>query len=265
MSLKSAAICLVVTLSTALLASAPASAETLGAKMKIYFKGIPVGKLYSTVTLDNGRYTIKGSGRTNRVVSIVAKTKGTFKSQGTLVGRKVVPDTQSSNFRRGKKRSNSSLKFRNANVVEVSASPPIKYKSGSVPVKPGHFENVIDPVSSLLFPLAKGEKETGETVCNRTVPVFSGKTRMNLAFKFKKSGSTKADGFNGTVYTCSVRYKPVAGHRPASKNTKFLMSRSDIQISMAEIGDTGVFAVFGFSVPIRQGVISGRAQTFAVQ
>ena len=242
-----------------------AVAETLGAKMKIYFKGIPVGKLYSSIVIGNGQYSIKGSGRTNAVISIITKTKGTFRSSGRLAGRKVVPNVHASDFKRGRKKSNSSLKFKDANVVSVSATPPIKYKPGSVPVTPDHFQNVIDPVSSLLFPLGKGETASGGTVCNRTVPVFSGKTRMNLVFKFKTSGKVKTDGFNGTVYTCGVRYKPVSGHRPASKSTKFLVGRSDIEVSMAEIGTSGVFAMFGFSLPIRQGVISGKTQTFAVQ
>jgi len=228
----------------------------------VSYKNVPVATLMKTVNLTGNAYAIAGRVKSSKLVSSLRKSKGNFSSQGIISGRKIVPTVQKLNYRSGKKRSNSTMTFAKGNVVDMTAKPAIKYKKNSVAVTAAHLKNVLDPVSTLLFPIAEGAQPSGTSVCNRTIQVFDGKNRMQLKFSYKGETTGRAKGFSGQVYTCSVRYTPVAGHRLTSKSTKFMQTQRDISVQMAQIGETNMFGLFGFYVPTRYGVARGTASSF---
>lgn len=253
---------------TTFITSAPlsfAANTALHSKISISFSGIPIGRIKNAFLLSGDQYTVSGSIKTNSMVSIVADTKMAYSSNGTIFGRDLHPDTQHLSYKTGKKRGTSDLIFSGTNVVKVATTPKIKYKPGSVPVTKDHALNVVDPISTLVFPLALGEAPTGPNVCNRTIPIFDGKSRLALHFRYKKNAMAETKGFNGQVFTCSVRYEPIAGHRPHSKGTRFMVGRRDIEITMAPVGNSGVYALYGFKLPTRRGLVSGTAKKFKLQ
>lgn len=188
-----------------------------------------------------------------------------YSANGSISGRNLYPAVQHLSYKNGKRKGTADLTFANSNVIKVSANPKFKYKSGSVPITKEHALNVIDPVSSLVFSLAPNEAVTGATICNRSIPIFDGKNRLDLHFTYKKSEKSKTKGFKGKVYTCAVRYAPVAGHRPHSKSTRFMASANDIEITMAPVGQSRVYALYGFKVPTRKGVVSGYPINFKLK
>ena len=88
---------------------------------------------------------------------------------------------------------------------------------------------------------------------------------MNLVFSYKSKSVRKAKGFRGMTFKCSVRYQPVSGFRPFKKNVKYMKANRDMTVTMARVGQSNVYALFGFRVRTKSGVASGYAVKFVVQ
>ncbi|MEE9314449.1 MAG: DUF3108 domain-containing protein [Rhizobiaceae bacterium] len=234
-------------------------------KIKVAFLGIGVGKMNSTISVADSQYSISGLVKTSGMVTVVSKTKATFASAGKISGKRLIPHGHNMKYKSNKKRGSLRLSFAGGNVTKTSAVPAIKYKAGSVPVDGSHMKSVLDPVSALLFPVEASGVGNGRSVCNRTLPVFDGKARMNLVFSYKSKAVRKAKGFKGMTFTCSVRYQPVAGIRPHKKNIKFMKANRDMSVTVARVGDSNLYALFGFYVRTSKGVASGSAARFALQ
>ncbi len=239
------------------------AAETrLQAKYTIKYLGLSVGKMKNSLRVDDTKYSLVGSMQTNAVVAIVANTKAQFSASGSLINGKPVPRSQKINYRQQKKSGFIKIGFSNGDVVDRSAKPKVKYKKGAVKLQDSHFKKVIDPISALVFPVASGQAGNGRSICNRTLPIFDGKNRMNLKFSYKSKAVRSADGFKGEVFTCAIRYQPIAGMRMGGKSTKFMKANRELEISLARVGQTNVYALFSFKVKTRRGTASGKAYTF---
>jgi len=252
----------------ALLAAGPAMANgktVLKSDLNVSFAGLPVGTLSHTYAVSGRNYSVQGSMKSNRLVSIVAGTKANYSSSGRITGAKLVPASQSVKYKSRKRKGAVSLAFASGNVRSASVSPKKKIKKGTVPLQAGHRRGVLDPVSALVFAVNNRDIGNGREICNRTLPVFDGTTRYNLKMSYNSGKPARAKGFSGKTFTCNVRYVPIAGHRPHRKSTKFLKANRNMQVTMARIGDTNTYGLFGFRVKTRRGTAVGRASKFAVK
>ena len=244
-------------------ANAVQAAETrLQAKYTISYLGLSVGKMKNSLRVDETKYSLVGTMKTNAVVAIVANAKAQYSAHGSFRGGKPVPSAQKINFRQKKKSGFVKIGFTNGNVVDRSVKPKIKYKRGTAELQDSHLKKVIDPISALVFPVAAGQAGNGKSVCNRTLPIFDGKNRMNLKFTYKSKAVRSADGFKGEVFTCAIRYQPIAGMRLGGKTTRFMKANRQLEISLARVGQTNVYALFSFRVKTRRGTASGKAYSF---
>ena len=255
-----------VTAAISLLAGA-AHAESLFHKSQfaINFLGVNVGEMKHIVELNNNDYKIFGSAKANSVVSVIAKVKANFSSTGKITNNRLVPATHDVKFKNGKKSGRLKLGFTPNGVQEIKAKPKIRYKKGTVPLEKSHLRNVLDPVSSLLFPVKQSEIGNGRQVCNRTLPIFDGRERMNLALYYKSKGSAKIKGFRGDTFTCGVRYQPISGIRPHKKNIKFMKANRDMQVTVARMGNSNFYTLIGFRVRTVKGMASGAAVEFSTR
>lgn len=234
----------------------------LKSKYSISYLGINVGEMKNTIKVSATSYEISGKAKANSVVSLVANAKASFSSTGKITANRLIPIAQDIRYSSGKKKGRLKLAFSGGSVSDIHAKPKIKYKRGAIPVQASHLEQVVDPVSSLIFPVRPGEAGDGNRVCNRVLPVFDGRSRMNLVFAYKSSAAVSVEGFSGTTFTCSVRYQPVAGIRPKKKNIRFMKENRDMEVTMARIGDRDAYALFSFRVRTNDGMATGSAIRF---
>jgi len=245
--------------------NAYAGNENVHSSIKLYFSGIPVGKMKSAISVNENSYSISSSAKSTGIAKVVAKTVASFSSSGTFTGTSINPKNQSASYSSGKKSRAIALTFENGDVVDMKVKPKFKYKPGSVEVTPNDFRNVIDPVSTLIVPVSATQIGNGPAICNRTLSIFTGISRLDLKMSYKSQASRKTKGFKGKVFTCRIKYQPVAGHRPSSKNTAFMMKNNGIEVSLARVGNSRTYALYGFTVPVRRGTVTGEAAKFKMQ
>ncbi len=242
-----------------------AGSAILDSAISVSFAGLPVGTLQKTYSVNGNRYSVVGSLKSNRAVSLVARTKASFSSSGRIAGTTLIPAAQRVNYKSRRRKGAISLAFAGGNVRTASVSPKRKVKPGTVPLQRDHRLSVVDPVSALVISVADRDIGNGQKICGRTLPVFDGTSRYNLQLSYKSKQKGRAKGFSGEVFTCNVRYKPIAGHRPHKKNVKFLQANRQMQVTMARIGNTNTYGLFAFRVKTRRGTAKGKARIFAAR
>lgn len=247
-------------------ATPPALAEPtkIESKLSLSFLGVGVGKMKSGITVSDDKYTIGGVISTNAVVSIIAKTDAKFYSRGRFKGTVPVPAGHRLTYTQKKEKGSVLMAFSKGNVRKTTSTPKVKYKTGAIVPKKSDLQAVLDPVSSLLFRVAPEHVGNGARVCNRTVKVYDGKNRLNLVSRLKSKGRASVKGFKGDVFTCQLRYKMIAGLHPRAASVKFMTANKDIEITMARVGKTNVYALFGFRVKTRRGTAVGKAYKFGL-
>ncbi len=240
----------------------PANAATVRSTINVSFLGLPIGEMIATTKADGSSYSYEGKVKSNAFVRLVAGTKVSFSGSGAVAGDRAVPAKHSTVYKQRRGTGEVHLAFAKGAVTQSRSVPAVKYKEGTVPVLPAHLQNVLDPASALVFPVKAADIGNGQAVCNRTLPVFDGKTRVNLKLSYAGSQPARAKGFSGTVHTCNVRYEPVSGHRPWKDNVKYWSGNRAISVTMAQIGNAPVYGLFGFDIKTDKGWARGNASMF---
>ncbi|MDD9911373.1 MAG: DUF3108 domain-containing protein [Ahrensia sp.] len=245
--------------------STQAASTVLNSEISVSYAGLPVGTLKHSYTVSQRDYAIRGSMKSNPLLQMLTGSSADYASAGRIRGNRLVPLQQSVSYQTRKRNGAISLSFQSGNVETASISPKRKLRRDAVPLTAEHRVGVLDPVSALVVTVDRGQIGDGQRICNRTVPVFDGRVRYNLRMSYHSSQRAATKGFTGQVHTCSVRYQPVAGHRPNRANVKRLVANRSIRVSLARIGDTTSYGLFGFSAKIRGGTAIGRAERFALR
>src|SRR5262249_56601728 len=98
--------------------------------------------------------------------------------------------------------------------------------------------------------------------CRRTLPIFDGRRRFDLALSFKRIDRVKAGkGYAGPAVVCAVTFQPIAGHRVGSPLVKYLDGR-EIELTLAPIARTRLLAPFRLSIISMLGNMAVPASAF---
>src|SRR5262249_8727821 len=134
---------------------------------------------------------------------------------------------------------------------------------GRVPVTAENRKGIIDPLSALLIRVDGAGDAVAATACQRTLPIFDGRRRFDLALSFKRIDQVKAEKrYAGPAVVCAVTFKPIAGYRTDSKLLKYLTDGRDIELALAPMTGTRFLAPFRFSVESMLGNMVVDATSF---
>lgn len=243
--------------------AAPVQAESLHAEYDIRLRGIPVGTSQLSVTAQDGKYSVSTSGRIKGLLRIFSDWEASGEASGALKGGAIAPARYSLEWTEDDDTEAVRLAFADARVTEVSVVPPPRRRKNLVPIERKHKAGVLDPLSAMIFPAAA---EDGPAVCNRTLPLFDGTQRFDLALTFDRVETVegRGDSYSGPAYVCAVRYRPVAGHRPNRSSVRFMADNEDMEVWMARIGGTGLFAPVMTRLRVKAGMLVIEARRFEV-
>ncbi|MEX0590139.1 MAG: DUF3108 domain-containing protein, partial [Xanthobacteraceae bacterium] len=128
-----------------------------------------------------------------------------------------------------------------------------------VPITDEHRVGVVDPMSASLMPVPGNGDLAGPDACNRTIPIYDGRSRYDLVLNFERTDTVKdVKGYSGPVAMCRVTYRPVAGHRANRKQVRELSENREIFAWLAPVAGTRVL------VPLRVA-IGTKIGTFIIQ
>jgi len=233
----------------------PAAAQgRLEAQYEASLAGIAVGKGAWNIEIGEDSYAASAIGGTSGILKTIANGSGDGEAQGRIINGALVPANYKASTTTAKKSETIHITLANGNVKEFGIDPVPLVDADRVPVTEAHRQGIIDPMSAWLMPVGGNGDPVRPEACQRTLPVFDGRGRFDLALSFKRMERVRAErGYAGPVVVCSVRYQPISGHRPTRAAVKYLMAQRDIEVALAPVAGTRVLVPFRVSVPTALG------------
>lgn len=234
----------------ALLAVAPPALAKDGwpaevaAVYKVTFNGFEIGNFRFTSKLDGEKYTLEGSSKLSVVLGAF-KWRGVFKSTGAIGEDGAEPTAYDFGYRSGSKRGSVKMTLDGGGISRVALDPPKEPSRSTVPLKPEHMRNVVDPLSAIM---GLTRHDSGDP-CRRKLAVFDGQRRFDLALSRAPGQGPRAR--SGGIYVCRIAYAPVAGHK-ANKENKAL-SEGVIEVVMRHVPDANLLAPSKITIPTAWG------------
>ncbi len=247
-----------------LLAHGPAFADALRAKYSVSLIGLPIGVATVTGQFDPGAYKIEASAKLSGLASMIVSSKGAATGSGTIAQNSVAPSAYATTSANSEMTRTVRMGMNAGTVQGIDISPPFEDRPGRIPVNESHKRGIVDPVSALVMPVAGSGPLIGPSACNRTLPVFDGYARFNIALSYAGTRDVKAKGYSGPVAVCNARYVPIAGHRPDRKVTKFMAENKNMEVWLAPVDKAHVLVPFRISVLTMVGTTVIEASEFIV-
>jgi hypothetical protein len=228
--------------------------------------GLPIGRGTWSIGIGEAQYSAAASGQTIGLMKMVSNGNGSVTVDGTIDGGgRLLPATYSARVNVDQGVETVQMALNAGTVAEVTAQPPYPPTPDRLPVLDAHRRGVLDPMTAGLM-VVSGEGETlTPQACQRTLAIFDGRQRFDLALSFRRMDQVKAEqGYQGAVVVCRVLYQPVAGHRPGRAAIKYLMATREMEMWLAPIAGTRILVPFRISVPTFIGTAVLQATQFIV-
>lgn len=230
-------------------AASPVLAQAqFDARYTLSMAGVPVGKLTWRTQLSALDFTMTASGRVSGLLSLLVSGEGNVTVKGQIRDGRPQPGSFVSAVVREDESTKVNMAFDGMRVRDLKVEEP-PLESDRVPIIDAHKVGVMDPLTAFLVP---GPADPlAREGCERTLAMFDGRRRYDLALSFKRTDSIKGEkGGLMPALVCAIRFSPISGHRSSSPLVKFLSEGREIEVWFVPVPGTRLLA------PIRMSVIS---------
>ncbi|MEJ0091990.1 MAG: DUF3108 domain-containing protein [Methylocella sp.] len=212
-----------------------ASAEVVRARYSVSLLGMHIGDAAAVGSFDPTGYRIDFNAKLTGVAAMVADVKMALTSAGSLRKGAILPATYATTSGNSRETRTVRMSLNGGNVKAVDISPPWTDKEGRIPVTEANKRNILDPTSALLMAVAEGQSLVGPAACNRTIPIYDGFVRFDIALSYTGTRDVAIQGYSGPVAVCAARYIPISGHRRDSRSTRFMAENRQIEVWLAPV------------------------------
>jgi hypothetical protein len=225
--------------------------------------GIAVGQTDVSVVVGETEYATSANGRASGLVRALVTGEGALSARGAMVDGRLVPASFTARTIGDDETSSVSMTLEGGDVKDLTAESSAP-ATDRVPVSDEHRKGIIDPLSALLVQVGGTGDVVAADACRRTLPIFDGRRRFDLALSFKRIDQVRAaKGYAGPAVVCAVTFKAIAGHRVGSPLVKYLGGR-EIELTLAPVAGTRLLAPFRLAIINMLGDIVLEATAFTV-
>lgn len=241
-------------LSMALLCATASVAQTQTQRVhyEVSLLGLTVARATFDSRINSNGFAIAGSFKSAGIARLFDQTDGTVTVSGRFAEGISRPQDYALNYLSGTKKQTTQIRFDGSRVIETMNEPPLR-KRGSdwVPLREEHLQQVADPISALLLPVADAA-----AICNRTVRVYDGEARIDLVL----SPAPASDHFRHAEVTCRAQFVPVSGYRPNHSSIIHLRDRAKIRLGFSSLNGPGLYSPIEATIGTKVGTVHVRAQ-----
>jgi len=235
----------------------------LMARYTLFMAGIAIGEGDWAVEIGKDRYTTQSNGRFFGLWRALLGTDVSAAARGTANQGRLMPTSYLANFASDDHINDVRVMFRDGAVSELETKPAVPTGPDRVPVTSSLLRGVVDPLTAGLMSTPSAGDVLSPAACQRTLPIFDGSHRFDMALSFKRMDSVKADrGYHGPAVVCTMTYRPVAGYSPDAFRINYLKKSRDMEMWLAPVPGTRLLAVFCIKIPTVLGTAELRATEF---
>jgi hypothetical protein len=205
----------------------------IAAHYNVTMTHVKVGQLSWTINLSDASYITSAKGTASGVLSVLVKGEGAFTTRGAIAGAQLTPAVARSDINDDDGTYETEMTFENGALKRVEdrgAAPP----KDRIAVDKKFLRDVTDPLSAML--IASAQSAMAPANCRRTLKIYDGRRRYDLALSFKRTATMKmARGYAGPVLVCAVVLEPIGGYKPDSMLVRYLAGKDDLEMWFAPI------------------------------
>ncbi|SFJ98013.1 DUF3108 domain-containing protein [Methylocapsa palsarum] len=247
------------------LGAAPASSEVVRAHYTVSLVGLHIGDAVAVGSIDPSSYRIDFNVHLTGVAAMVSNVKLALRSTGALRNGAVAPATFTTISSNDRETRTVRMSLNAGNVKAVDISPPWDDLFNRVPVTEAHKRNILDPLSAFVMAVPEGQPLVGASACNRTLPVYDGFVRFNVALSYVGTRDVSVSGYSGPVSVCAARYTPISGHKRDSRSAKFMSENREIEAWLAPLPHAHVVVPLRVALTTLAGAAVIEAVDFTIQ
>lgn len=244
---------------------APARADMIRAHYSVSLIGLEIGDAVATGHVEPSHYQIDLNARLTGVAAMVSNVKLAFASAGNLHRGAILPSSYATTSGNEQETRTVRMRLQSGTVKAVDISPPFEDWEGRVPVTEALKRNILDPTSALIMAVPNNQPLVGPAACNRTLRIYDGYVRYDVALSYAGTREVAAKGYSGPVAVCTARYHPIAGHKLDSQSTRFMANNREIEAWLAPVEKAHVVVPFHVSLMTMAGLAIIDAVEFTVE
>jgi hypothetical protein len=230
------------------------------AEYVVTVRGFTVARANFDGKVTGGRYEVNGKLSTAGLARIFAKTDATARTVGAISAGAVQPERFLLSYVQDGARSRTDIRFKNGEAVRTRIKP--RPKTPPPPdvkqIAKSDLQSVVDPIAATV--VARG---TPEQICGRTLRVYEGGTRVDIALSLAGVGFVYGAGNNAV--TCKGRFIPVAGMSPDNKSYQFMRDKADMEFVYVPASGDGIYMLHSASARTEIGRVQAKAWRRKVQ
>jgi hypothetical protein len=236
---------------------ASAAADTVQMSYSVKLVGLALGTAGLQATIEPSTYQVEVNAKLSGMASAVSKSEGAAQASGGIAQGRVLPNAYATTSSNSRETRTVRMALNSGVVRAVEITPPFEEPpaAGRVPVTDAHKRGVVDPLSALVMPATHTGPIIAPAACERTLPVYDGYTRFDVELSYVGQREVKTRGYSGPVVVCAARYKPVAGHRPDRRSTKFMTDNKNMQVWLMPVEGVRALAPYRISVGTMVGEV----------
>jgi hypothetical protein len=242
----------------------PAAAESLHAQYAVSMIGLHIGELSADGTLEPQNYRVQIGAHLTGLAAMVSSVHMALASSGTVRKDKLAPSTYATSAVNSNETRTLRMALKAGTVKAVQIDPPPEFHGERVPVTEANKRNILDPTSALIMPVPVSAALVGPSACDRTLPIYDGYARFDIALHYVGQRDVSVAGYNGPVSVCSARYMPISGHLVNSRSTAFMAQNEGIEVWLAPVEKAHVVVPIRVTMPTMAGQLDIEATDFEV-
>jgi hypothetical protein len=245
--------------------SAAAETADLQASYAITLGIFTIGRVDIAARFADTGYTAEIRGLTTGLGRLVSDSRAELTGSGTISGTRVVPSAYTLRTAEGDFTTRVDMTMRGGSLATVRADPMLVEAADRVPLTQEALARILDPVGALVVARGSSGALDGRAVCNRTVPVFDGWVRYDIALSYKDTANfVGRGGYSTQAIICQARYVPVAGHRLSRESVNYMAQNERLEAWLAPIRGTNLLVPVKFVIGTDMGDLAVTARDFVV-
>lgn len=245
-------------------AVAYADAIDLKASYAITLAIFTIGKVDVVGHFTDQGYSADIKGSTTGLGRLVTDSRAELTGDGSLAGSRVVPADYSLRTAEGDFTTRVDMTMRGGTVGKVDVDPTLIDAPDRVPLTEDTLRRFLDPVGALMIVYDGPGPADGKDICNRTIPVFDGWVRYDIALSYKETTNFAGRGYSGPAIVCQAKYVPVAGHRLSRDSVQYMAQNQRLEAWIVPVKGTRLLIPVKFIIGTTVGDLAVTARDFLV-
>jgi len=220
----------------------------------------------------SGHFTSSGysadiKGSTSGLGRLVSDSRAELRGDGAFAGSRVVSSTYSLRTAEADFFTRVDMSLHEGAPSKLDVDPTLLTLPDRVPLTPDAMRHVFDPVSALIVIRDGQGTPDGKAICNRSIPVFDGWVRYDVALSYKETTNFVGRAgrqYNGPAIICQARYVPVGGHRLNNESVQFMAQNKRLEAWMVPIKGTSFMVPIKIIIGTNLGDLAVTARDFVV-